>query len=125
MEVVNMSLSKNDLVKNIAILASPLLMFAILLIPYSWANQQFIVEWFGCGCPKLDEFGNTISPDFNANDFTALFWLFISVCVTTISAFLSKKISKKYWWLRIVYIVGMLALSLLIASHFTRLLALN
>ena len=112
-------------IKTIAILLAPILLFFVLFLPYIWLNKTFLVDIFGCGCPKLDEAGNLLPNQFNTNDFTRLFWLFISVCVTAISAFLSKKISKKYWWLRIVYIVGMLALSLLIASHFTRLLAWN
>ena len=69
-------MNKSKIVKNAAVLISPLLSFAVLLVPYSWANQAFIVDWFGCGCPKVDELGNIIHPDFNANDFTALFWLF-------------------------------------------------
>ena len=117
-----MSLSKNDLVKNIAILASPLLLFAILLIPYSWANQQFIVEWFGCDCPKLDEFGNTVYPDFNANDFTALFWLFISICATAVAVLLSKRIPKDKIWLRILYVVCIFAVSLLITHQFCQMM---
>ena len=105
-------------VKKLAILVAPLLLFAILLVPYSLVNEHFIVDWLGCGCPKIDEAGNVIENNFNANDFTALFWLFISVCVTAISAFLSTKIPKKKMWLRAVYVVCMLAISLLIAKYF-------
>ena len=60
-------MNKSKIVKNAAVLISPLLSFAVLLVPYSWANQAFIVDWFGCGCPKVDELGNIIHPDFNAN----------------------------------------------------------
>lgn len=113
------------LIKKIAVLLTPLLLFIILLIPYSWANQQFIVEWLGCGCPTMDEFGNMIYSDFNANDFTACFWLFISICVTIISILLSKRIPKEKMWLRILYIVGMLLVSLLIAYQFYRVMLWN
>ena len=105
-------------VKKLAVLVAPLLLFAILLVPYSLVNQHFIVDSLGCGCPKIDEAGNVIENNFNANDFTALFWLFISACVTAISAFLSTKIPKKKMWLRAVYVVCMLAISLLIAKYF-------
>ena len=104
--------------KTIAILLTPLLLFAILFIPYSLANQHFIVDWLGCGCPVIDEAGNMVENDFNANDFTALFWLVISVCVVAISVFLSKRIPKEKIWLRVLYILGMFLISLLISYHF-------
>lgn len=109
---------KNKTLKNITVLSSPLLLFPVLCAPYSEINSKYIVEWFGCGCPKLDEFGNYIENDFNANDFTAIFWLFITVIVTVISVFLSRRIPKNKIWLRLLYIVGMLAVSLLVARKF-------
>lgn len=112
-------------IKTVALLLAPILLFFVLFFPYIWLTNTFLVDLFGCGCPKLDEAGNPLPNQFNTNDFTRLFWLFISVCVTAISAFLSKRIPKERWWLKIVYIAGMLALSLLIASHFSRLLVLN
>ena len=117
-----MNLNNNHLVKNLVILISPLLLFAILLIPYSWINQQFIVNWFGCSCPTVDELGNIVRSDFNANDFTALFWLFISCCTATISVFLSKIIPKEKMWLRVAYIVGMFLISLYITNHFCKMM---
>ena len=113
------------LIKKIAVLVAPLLLFAVLLIPYSWANQQFIVEWFGCGCPVLDEFGNMVENNFNANDFTALFWLLISICTTVISVLLSKRILKETIWLRVLYIVGMLVVSLFITYQFYQMMMWN
>ena len=106
------------LIKKIAVLVSPLLLFVVLLVPYSWANQQFIVEWLGCGCPIMDEFGNMVENRFNANDFTALFWLFISACTTIISVFLSRSIPKEKIWLRVLYVIGMLLVSLWITYQF-------
>ena len=32
------------IVKKMAILASPLLLFIVLLIPYAWLNQAYIVK---------------------------------------------------------------------------------
>lgn len=109
-------------IKKIAVLLAPLLLFAVLLVPYSWANQQFIVEWFGCGCPVVDEAGNMVENKFNANDFTALFWSFISICATAISVLLSKRIPKEKIWLRIIYIAGMFLVSLLIAYQFCQIM---
>ena len=113
------------LIKKIAVLVAPLLLFAILFVPYSWVNQQFIVKWLGCGCPISDDFGNWVENYFNANDFTALFWLFISICTTVISVFLSKRIPKEKMWFRVLYVVGMLAVSLLITYLFHQMLMWN
>ena len=111
--------------KKMLLLVSPLLAFAVLLVPYSWANQAFIVDWLGCGCPKVDELGNIIHPDFNANDFTALSWGFITLCVAIVAMLLSRNISKEKWWLRILYVVGMLAVSLLISYQFIQMMMWN
>ena len=114
-----------QLIKKIVVLAAPLLLFAVLLIPYSWANQQFIVDWLGCGCPVIDEFGNMVENNFNANDFTALFWLFISILTTLISVFLSRNIPKEKMWLRVLYVIGILLISLLIAYQFYHMMLWN
>jgi formate hydrogenlyase subunit 3/multisubunit Na+/H+ antiporter MnhD subunit len=112
-------------IKMMAILLTPLLLFAILLVPYSLVNQHFIVDWLGCGCPVIDEAGNMVENNFNANDFTALFWLFISICVTAISVFLSKRIQKEKMWFRVLYILGMFLVSLFITYQFCRIMMWN
>lgn len=113
------------LVKKIAVFATPLLLFVVLLIPYSWANQQFIVDWLGCGCPVLDEFGNMVENNFNANDFTALFWLFISICATAMSVLLSKRIPRERLRLRVLYIIVIFLVSLLITYQFCQMMMWN
>ena len=127
--MINKNLTKESdcmqLIKKIVVLAAPLLLFAVLLIPYSWANQQFIVDWLGCGCPVIDEFGNMVENNFNANDFTALFWLFISILTTLISVFLSRNIPKEKMWLRVLYVIGILLISLLIAYQFYHMMLWN
>ena len=109
-------------VKKIVILLTPILLFAVLFVPYSLANQHFIVDWLGCGCPVIDEAGNVVENNFNANDFTALFWLYVSACVTAITALLAKRIPKEKVWLRVLYIVGMLVLSILITYQFCQMM---
>ncbi len=107
--------------KKTIIMILPLLLFLILVIPYRYVNRELIVEWLGCGCPQVDtETGEIIENSFNANDFTACFWLFVSLCVTTISAFLTKLLPKDKTWLKVLYVVCMLAVSLLISYLFTR-----
>ena len=112
-------------IKMMAILLTPLLLFAILLVPYSLVNQHFIVDWLGCRCPVIDEAGNMVENNFNANDFTALFWLSISICVTAISVFLSKRIQKEKMWFRVLYILGMFLVSLFITHQFCQMMMWN
>ena len=113
------------LVKKIMIFVSPLLLFVVLVVPYSLANQHFIVDWLGCGCPVTDEYGNMVENNFNANDFTALFWLFVSICATTVSVLLSKRIPRERLWLRVLYILGIFLISILISYHFYQIMMWN
>lgn len=103
---------------KILCLVLPILLFFLLFIPYSWANSEFIVDWLGCGCPVLDGNGNAIENNFNANDFTACFWLFVSVCATVMSVFLSKLLPKGKIWLKILYVSGVFAVSLALSHWF-------
>jgi len=119
-------MEQKSIVKTIAILLLPLLLFAVLIIPYSWLNSNLLVDVFGCGCPQVNEAGEIIHPQFNANDFTMLFWLFVSICVTAISVFLSiKKIPSSKKWLRAIYIVAMFAVSIFITYNFYQLMMWN
>ena len=113
-------------IKTIAVLVAPLLLFALLFAPYSWLNSAVIVEAFGCGCPQTTDTGEMIHPKFNANDFTLLFWLLVSACVTAMAVFLSaKKISDDKKWLRVVYVAGMLIASIFISYNFLQLMMWN
>ena len=112
-------------IKKLCILLSPLTLFPILLVPYSWINHQFLVDWFGCGCPVLDDAGNMVENHFNANDVTRLFWLFIALCVTILSVCLSKRIPAEKTWLRILYVAAMLLLSLFISIQFIQIMMWN
>ncbi len=97
------------------LLLSPLSAFAILLFPYNWANRRFIVKWLGCGCPIIEGSGGMVDQYFNANDFTRLFWLFVTLCVMVTSIFLSKRLLGHKPWLRVLYIIGMLPISLFLS----------
>ena len=111
--------------KKTLILLAPLLIFAILVIPYSILNSEVIVERFGCGCPQVDEYGNVYEPRFNANDFTACFWGTVTLIVTVISGFLSSKIIKNKLWLKLLYVFCMLCASLYISCSFCQLMMWN
>ena len=99
--------------KYIIILLLPLLLFAVLVVPYSYINSEYLVDIFGCGCPQIDENGNMVENTFNANDVTAIFWFCVTAAVTIISGFLSVRLSKL--WMRIAYTAAMLGISLGIA----------
>lgn len=111
--------------KQIILAVCPLLLFALLVVPYSWFNQAFLVDWLGCGCPQIDEFGNLYEPAFNANDFTACFWFAIALIATVLTVFLSKRIFPTILLLRILYIGTTAALSLFIAYQFSRYMMWN
>lgn len=113
-------MNAKTILKNIAILISPMLLFVVLPYPYSYANSTFFVKWFGCGCPKFDAAGNMISPDFNANHFTMIFWAVVSVGAVVLAFFLSKKFIGNRKWLRALYAAGILAVSLLISCFIFR-----
>ena len=104
---------KNTLnLKTIIFLLLPLLLFALLVVPYSYINSEYLVDIFGCGCPRMDENGNMVENTFNANDVTAIFWFCVTVAVTVISGFLSVRLPKM--WIRIAYIAAMFGVSLII-----------
>jgi len=98
--------------KNIIILLLPLILFAVLVVPYSYLNSEYLVDIFGCGCPQIDENGNMVENKFNANDVTAIFWFCVTIVVTVISGFLSVRLPKL--WMRIVYTASMFGVSLVI-----------
>ena len=93
--------------KKMLLLVSPLLAFAVLLVPYSWANQAFIVDWLGCGC----------NPGFNANDFTRLFW-FVASFVTSLLSFICSKKHLNKIWMRGIYALCVFALTLALSIPF-------
>ena len=63
----------------------------LIAIPYSWLNSKVIVNWLGCGCPRMDEYGNLVETGFNANDFTAIFWLLMGILDGVLAFFLAKR----------------------------------
>lgn len=101
--------------RNVIKLISPVLVFPVLFIPYQLLNSEVLVKWLGCGCPKVDASGEMIYDYFSANDFTAIFWLIIAVCVTILSGFLSKIVFMEKKWVRVVYVAGMFVVSVLAA----------
>lgn len=109
--------------KGMAQSATPLLLFAALLVPYDWFNQHYVIEWFGCGCPKVDmETGQMIEAGFNANSFTLLFWLFVSLCATVLSAFLSRRYFRQRPWMCAVCTAAVFCASLFLSFHLSQLM---
>ena len=106
------------IIKKIAVLIAPLLLFVVMVILYSWANQ-YIHGWLRCEGFIIDDFGNLVKNNFSAKDFTVLFWSFVSICTTGVSVYLSKRIPGDKIWLRILYIIGILLISLLLSHQIT------
>ena len=112
-------MKKVDLMKKVIVLLSPFLLFAVLYIPYEWFNGAYLVDWFGCGCPVMDEYGNYLTPPINANTITTYFWLGVAIVVCLISFFVSKKVFVRCpYWMRAAYISAVLLASVWIAYCF-------
>lgn len=85
----------------------PLLLVVALILPYGILNSKLLVDILGCGCPVLDEDGNPVRRDFNANDFSALFWTCVWICSFFLSLhFAFKTIPKGKTWQKCVYILA-------------------
>lgn len=83
-----------------------IILFPLLFIPYMWLNGAVIVEIFGCGCPQIAPDGTEVIRNFNANDFTFLFWCAVGAIVLIISLFQMKKL--RYTWQRFLLIASMI-----------------
>ena len=104
-----------------AYLLCPLLIFPLLLVPYSILNNSVLVKIFGCGCPKFDEdTGMLMKNQFNANSFTALFWSVIAVVVVICSLFLMKKLS--HWRIKLLYVIFTAGISFSLTNYFCQLM---
>lgn len=110
--------SRNKRLQKAAILVSPFLLFQILRVPYAWLHENCFVKWLGSPYFLTDAFDNFFTSAFNAVHLAALFWLFVAVCTTVISVVLSGKVLKDKKWLRVLYIVGVLLISLLVACRY-------
>lgn len=93
-----------------------LLIFPILYIPYSLLNTKVIVKWLGCGCPTIDESGQTIRNAFNANTFTLIFWSIIAVIAIAVSWFQMRSFAR--WRYKVIYMLCMIAVSIFLALLF-------
>ncbi len=110
--------------KKIIVLFLPLLLFAVLALPYSLFNSAVVVDWLGCECQILYIAPTqAVKNNFTANDFTKCFWLFVALCATVLSGFLAKRLSKDKVWHKVVYgicVIAVLGISLLLANLLTQ-----
>ena len=111
--------------KNMIKLIAPLLAFPILFLPYQLLNSAVLVDWLGCGCPKVDASSEMIHDYFSANDFTRIFWLVITVGVTVLSWFLSKNVFREKKWIRVVYVAVVFCVSMILAYMMIRAMMWN
>ena len=73
---------------------------------YYFINVTFLVDILGCGCLKYREPPdnvNMLGNQFNANDFTQLFWLCIALVLVIISFVISQRIEDRKK--KIVYLI--------------------
>jgi hypothetical protein len=102
--------------KKILKLYWQLLILPALYIPYHILNTKIIVKWLGCGCPQLDEHGHDVVNNFNANDFTMIFWNVVALIVIAISFFNARKLSK--WYYKLLYIIFIVIGSFFVSMKF-------
>lgn len=65
----------------------------LLYFPYVYLHGTVFLDWFGCSCPKIDEYGNTLVNQFNVNNFAQIFWLAVLAILILISVFKLRKIN--------------------------------
>ena len=106
-------------INKLLLCIAPLLLFPALFIPYAQLNGAVLVDWLGCGCPKITASGEMIDNYFSANDFTKIFWMFVALGVTVISWFLSGAIFREKKWARITYVAATFVVSIFIAYRFS------
>lgn len=105
--------------KKLLVLLSPLGLFLVLLYPYSLFNRAYVIDWFGCSCPRVDKTGKLVTDFFSANDFTELFWLAVALCTVLLSLIPASRVLKGRVGTRVIYHVGILAASLALCIEFT------
>ena len=85
----------------------------IVYYPYIILHRELLGDIFGCGCPNIDENGNMLENQFNANDFSKIFWSFIALLLVSISIFISLKIHDKKR--KAAYLIGVIIVSLVLS----------
>ena len=104
--------------KNTLLLLLPIVLIFALIIPYAILLDGVIVDWLGCGCPRVDAQGNSYYAAFNANDFTEVFWYGLSGVAALLGFWFSGKVIPRKWlWLRILYLVILVAIALAVAVN--------
>ncbi len=89
---------------------TPLLLYPILFIPYSFINSKVIVNILGCGCEE----------GFNANHFTRIFWGVVAVAAIVLSALITRKSENKFRG--IVDTVLVAVISVILSYYFSALM---
>jgi hypothetical protein len=95
-----------------AILALPYLLMSFITPFYNILDQKVFVEIFGCGCVPSAQ-TNMFNIDFNANDLRLVVYNVLSILISVLGIFLSKKLDRKKS--KVIYIISILVLNLLLA----------
>ena len=85
------------------ILILPFIIMPILIPIYTFADQNFLVDIFGCGC----------SPSPNANDLRSVVFIILTILLSALGIFTSRSLNNKTS--KILYCVIVILFNLLLA----------
>lgn len=94
-----------------AILALPYLLMLFITPIYNILDQKVFVKVFGCGCVPYTQ-TNMFNINFNANNLRFVVYIIMSIALTILGLFLSKKIKSKI--VKIIYIVTIFVINILL-----------
>lgn len=94
-----------------AILALPYLLMIFITPIYNILDQKVFVKIFGCGCvPSVQT--NMFNISFNANNLRFAVYNILSIVLTILGLFLSKKIERKI--VKVIYVVTIFLVNILL-----------
>lgn len=94
-----------------AILALPYLLILFITPIYNILDQKVFVKVFGCGCVPYTQ-TNMFNINFNANNLRFVVYIILSIALTILGIFLSKRIESKI--LKIIYVITIFVINILL-----------
>lgn len=100
--------------KKVVKLFWQLTILPILYVPYRILNETVLINILGCGCPT--DSVDVAREIIDANDFTKLFFTFVSIAIIVISVYKVKNISKVSF--KVIYMVSIVCICIFVANIF-------
>lgn len=94
-----------------AILALPYLLILFITPIYNILDQKVFVKVFGCGCVPYTQ-TNMFNINFNANNLRFVVYIILSIALTILGIFLSKRIESKIS--KIIYVITIFVINILL-----------